>query len=614
MKNNKGITLIALIITIIVLLILTGVTITMVLGENGLLDKTKQVKNQHHTAKIKEEIELAITDIYMEEIPKGNTVTIESVLEELKRRNTLEDISIEEKVGVKEGELIEFGYDPEGVVIITNIEKDSNFRVMYQLEPSSYTNQVVKVQIKVNATSPIKEIKKPEELVEREKGIYEVSKNGSYPVLVELENGEKKEKEIIITNIDKEAPNSFTITAANLTETGFTIEGETQDKEANQISTSSGISHYEYYVNGNKYEKKEITNLSFGTYSVYASCYDKAGNRVTSNTIQVVVTEVIKVEKAVIRGSEVVYLDTNGNLRVQGKKLTNGTIFKDIISNTNGVLAIDSEGNLWKYGSSNTGIFGDGSVTAQIFNSFTKVNTQIKFKQIDIDYNHGIGIDIEGNIWTWGQNEEGQMGTGSITDYTKALPFQKITIDAKIKKVEAGNRVSFALDEEGNIWTWGNKQDTGLQASTNVVKPTKVSLDITFKDISSTFYNTLALDEQGNIWGWGDNSNGQIGNGSIGRIYKPIKLERETKFKKIDRGAYTSSAIDTEGNIWVFGKNNGQMGIEQGIDMKNPVKIESQVKFRETTQYTNEIYAIDIDGNVWYTKLNALGFYPLLIK
>lgn len=40
-KNEKGITLVALVITIIVLLILAGVTISLVIGENGLITRSK---------------------------------------------------------------------------------------------------------------------------------------------------------------------------------------------------------------------------------------------------------------------------------------------------------------------------------------------------------------------------------------------------------------------------------------------------------------------------------------------------------------------------------------------------------------------------------------------
>lgn len=50
MKNNKAITLISLIITIIVLLILAGVTINMVLGENGLINKAKTSVSKYENA------------------------------------------------------------------------------------------------------------------------------------------------------------------------------------------------------------------------------------------------------------------------------------------------------------------------------------------------------------------------------------------------------------------------------------------------------------------------------------------------------------------------------------------------------------------------------------
>ena len=42
MKNNKGITLIALVVTIIVLLILAGVSIAMLSGQNGILNRASQ--------------------------------------------------------------------------------------------------------------------------------------------------------------------------------------------------------------------------------------------------------------------------------------------------------------------------------------------------------------------------------------------------------------------------------------------------------------------------------------------------------------------------------------------------------------------------------------------
>ena len=59
LKRNKGITLIALVITIIVLLILAGVTIATLTGENGILIRAEQAKIETEEEQLKEDIKLA---------------------------------------------------------------------------------------------------------------------------------------------------------------------------------------------------------------------------------------------------------------------------------------------------------------------------------------------------------------------------------------------------------------------------------------------------------------------------------------------------------------------------------------------------------------------------
>ena len=58
MKNNKGITLVALVVTIIVLIILAGVSINLVLGDNGIITIAKKAKENTELAKVEEETEL----------------------------------------------------------------------------------------------------------------------------------------------------------------------------------------------------------------------------------------------------------------------------------------------------------------------------------------------------------------------------------------------------------------------------------------------------------------------------------------------------------------------------------------------------------------------------
>ena len=61
-KRNKGITLIALVVTIIVLLILAGIAINLTVGDNGIITRAERATIIQRLAEIKEQIEFANSD------------------------------------------------------------------------------------------------------------------------------------------------------------------------------------------------------------------------------------------------------------------------------------------------------------------------------------------------------------------------------------------------------------------------------------------------------------------------------------------------------------------------------------------------------------------------
>ena len=64
LKNNKGITLIALVITIIVLLILAGVSIAMLTGQNGILSQATTARDDTAKAEAVERINMELNALY----------------------------------------------------------------------------------------------------------------------------------------------------------------------------------------------------------------------------------------------------------------------------------------------------------------------------------------------------------------------------------------------------------------------------------------------------------------------------------------------------------------------------------------------------------------------
>lgn len=80
MKKNNGITLIALVITIIVLLILAGVSIAMISDQNGILGKAKSAKIDNALAEAVDQVNLKIIDLqtsYYQERYVDGTVSSE---------------------------------------------------------------------------------------------------------------------------------------------------------------------------------------------------------------------------------------------------------------------------------------------------------------------------------------------------------------------------------------------------------------------------------------------------------------------------------------------------------------------------------------------------------
>lgn len=82
MRRREGITLIALVVTIIVLIILAGVSINLILGQNGIIRKATGAKIEHKMGVLKEKMELSIGDQVVNATENGHDITLKDLQEE----------------------------------------------------------------------------------------------------------------------------------------------------------------------------------------------------------------------------------------------------------------------------------------------------------------------------------------------------------------------------------------------------------------------------------------------------------------------------------------------------------------------------------------------------
>ena len=641
MRRERGITLIALVITIMVLIILAGISIQLLLGENGIITKAKKGKGDYEESAVREKVEIALVDYNSDKITKGEEGEVEEALNKLLDNNTFDDIEIEENIGIIDDYEITLGKE-KGEVIIDGIDKIIGMlRLRCKLNTRDYTNREVTITVKATG-NVIKVIKPDGTEVEANNGQvefnYPVSTNGNYIFKTTDIEGNSIEKTVIVNNIDTLEPKDFSIEAKAITGSGFTIIGQAEDEEATETSACSGISRQEYFVkttdendSDEPYKTNEITNLTQGTYQVYAVAYDKAGNSKQSETIEVKIT--IKIAKVATGYMDAFMIDEEGNLYAVGYntgqlgdgttdnrttpvKIKEGTKFKEVVVGAyRYVLAIDIEGNLWGWGYNKEGQLGDGTTTDRL--SPIQIREGTKFKEVAAGGRSSCAIDEEGNLWAWGANNYGQLGDGTTNNRTTPV---KIKEGTKFKKVAMGYNTSYAIDEEGNLWACGLSRllGEGTTITTTATKTLKrIKPETKFKEIkvSSTDENKYAIDEEGNLWGWGYNKEGQLGDGTTNNRTTPIQIKEGTKFKKIamcinsDVNVGHSLSIDEEGNLWASGRNNydGVLGNNSTVTSLIQVQIKEGTKFKEVAASRFNSYAIDEEGNLWAWGNNGYG-------
>ena len=142
LRNKKGITLIALVVTIVVLLILAGVTISLLLDENGIIAKSKDARNANRAGAIKEEITLWKADKFAADNGAGSHESMDDFLARLKTRGLISD---EDIATIKDTRKLQVGKEtivfPSDAKTLVQAFKDNEIKVGDYLNYNDYVDE-----------------------------------------------------------------------------------------------------------------------------------------------------------------------------------------------------------------------------------------------------------------------------------------------------------------------------------------------------------------------------------------------------------------------------------------------------------------------------------------
>ncbi|GIW24525.1 RCC1 domain-containing protein [Meiothermus sp.] len=225
-------------------------------------------------------------------------------------------------------------------------------------------------------------------------------------------------------------------------------------------------------------------------------------------------------------------------------------------------LALLSDGTVYAWGRNDVGQLGIGNTTTPqpspvLISGLTDV---IALAAGD---DHTLALKSDGSIWAWGDNPNGELGTGNNNPYTNPVLLAGITA----KAIAAGGNHSVALLADGTVRTWGfnnhGQLGNGSTTSSNIPVPVTGLSDVV--SISAGYEFTLALLSNGTVKSWGDDFSFQLGNGTTtGDQTSPVDvlgIDPGRTARGLAAGIFHGMALLDDGSVVAWGSNvEGQLG------------------------------------------------------
>jgi alpha-tubulin suppressor-like RCC1 family protein len=173
--------------------------------------------------------------------------------------------------------------------------------------------------------------------------------------------------------------------------------------------------------------------------------------------------------------------------------------------------------------------------------------------------NYTAAIDTSGHLWTWGQNEYGQLGDGTYDDTPAGTTRVQEDTNNTWASVSVSDYHTAAIDTSGHLWTWGlnDNGQLGIGNAVNHNTPQSVEPTHTWLSVSTGDHHTVAIRSDGTLWAWGLNDNGQLGIGATGNRNTPVQESTHaTNWVSVSAGDFFTVAIDSDGDIYAWGDND----------------------------------------------------------
>jgi len=277
-------------------------------------------------------------------------------------------------------------------------------------------------------------------------------------------------------------------------------------------------------------------------------------------------------------------------------------------------IALTTDNRVFTWGLNNFGQLGDNTTTQRT--TPIEITSRIPGKVVFVAAGawSTAAVTEDGSLFTWGRNEQGQLGDGTTT---RRLVPTRVTFPAgvRIKSVNMADQFTVALTEDGFLFAWGRNADgqLGDGTTTRRTTPNRVfvggAADFKIKDFSAkSMHHVLAVTESGDLYAWGSGANGRIGNNSTANVRTPLHIMPGLKFEMVATGYRHSMALTTDGRIYAWGQNDrGHVGVGNTAEQRVPRLVAPNLVFKTIAAGEEVSMGITLDGQLYLWGANQFG-------
>ncbi|KAM8974895.1 RCC1 and BTB domain-containing protein 1 [Pelodytes ibericus] len=202
---------------------------------------------------------------------------------------------------------------------------------------------------------------------------------------------------------------------------------------------------------------------------------------------------------------------------------------------------------------------------------------------------HVIACTEDGEVYAWGHNGYSQLGNGNTIQGTAPIQVCVELVTRKVIQVACGSHHSMVLSSEGEVFAWGynNCGQVGSGTTANQAIPRKITSHLHNRMVMAITAGqacSMVITDNGQVYGWGYNGTGQLGVGSTGNQLTPcnVVFAQAVCIVQVVVGYAHALGLTDQGLLYAWGANtHGQLGIGNKSNQLSPVKVATNERMIE---------------------------------